>query len=59
MGEFVRLETGDGIGTIRLERPPMNALNTQIQEELREAALNWIEYHIERRLATRTMLETT
>ncbi len=38
MGEFVRLETTDGIGTIRLERPPMNALNTQVQEELRAAA---------------------
>ena len=39
MGEFVRLETKDGIGTIRLERPPMNALNAQVQEELREAAI--------------------
>ncbi|MBB2942093.1 enoyl-CoA hydratase/carnithine racemase [Actinoplanes lutulentus] len=38
MGEFVRLEVTDGIGTIRLERPPMNALNTQVQEELRSAA---------------------
>ncbi len=38
MGEFVRLETTDGIGTIRLDRPPMNALNTQVQEELRAAA---------------------
>ncbi|GAB1642711.1 enoyl-CoA hydratase/isomerase family protein [Krasilnikovia sp. MM14-A1259] len=38
MGDFVRLETTDGIGTIRLERPPMNALNTQVQEELRVAA---------------------
>jgi enoyl-CoA hydratase/carnithine racemase len=38
VGEFVRLEIADGIGTIRLERPPMNALNTQVQEELREAA---------------------
>ncbi|MEU4687729.1 enoyl-CoA hydratase-related protein [Actinoplanes sp. NPDC023714] len=38
MGEFVRLEVADGIGTIRLERPPMNALNTRVQEELREAA---------------------
>ena len=38
MGEFVRLEITDGIGTIRLERPPVNALNTQVQEELREAA---------------------
>ncbi|HEU4425705.1 MAG TPA: enoyl-CoA hydratase-related protein [Pilimelia sp.] len=38
MGEFVRLETGEGIGTIRLDRPPMNALNAQVQEELRAAA---------------------
>ncbi|HET8680548.1 MAG TPA: enoyl-CoA hydratase-related protein [Micromonosporaceae bacterium] len=38
MGELVRLETADGIGTIRLDRPPMNALNTQVQEELRAAA---------------------
>jgi len=38
MGEFVRLEIDDGIGTIRLDRPPMNALNIQIQEELRAAA---------------------
>ncbi|GGQ38526.1 enoyl-CoA hydratase/isomerase family protein [Couchioplanes azureus] len=38
MSEFVKLEIGDGIGTIRLQRPPMNALNTQVQEELRAAA---------------------
>ncbi|WP_067505556.1 enoyl-CoA hydratase/isomerase family protein [Actinoplanes sp. TFC3] len=38
MGEFVELETKDGIGTVQLRRPPMNALNTQVQEELREAA---------------------
>ncbi|OJF14134.1 enoyl-CoA hydratase/isomerase family protein [Couchioplanes caeruleus] len=38
MSEFVKLEIGDGIGTIRLQRPPMNALNTQVQEELRSAA---------------------
>jgi enoyl-CoA hydratase/carnithine racemase len=38
VGEFVRLETSEGIGTIRLDRPPMNPLNTQVQEELREAA---------------------
>jgi enoyl-CoA hydratase/carnithine racemase len=36
--DFVRVEITDGIGTIRLERPPMNALNTQVQEELRAAA---------------------
>ena len=38
MGEFVRLDIVDGIGTIRLDRPPMNALNAQVQEELRAAA---------------------
>jgi len=38
VGEFVRLEITDGIGTIRLDRPPMNPLNTQVQEELRTAA---------------------
>ncbi len=39
MGEFVRLEVEGGIGTIRLDRPKMNAINSQIQVELREAAL--------------------
>ncbi len=39
MGEFVRLEVEDGIGTIRLDRPPMNAINRQVQAELRAAAL--------------------
>ncbi len=38
-GEFVRLETADGVGTIRLERPPMNALSAQVQEEIRAAAI--------------------
>ena len=38
MGEFVRLEVADGIGTIRLDRPKMNALNVQVQEEIRAAA---------------------
>jgi enoyl-CoA hydratase len=38
VGEFVRLEVAEGIGTIRLDRPPMNALNAQVQEELRSAA---------------------
>ena len=43
MGEFVRLEVEDGIGTIRLDRPPMNALSVQVQEELRAAALEATE----------------
>ena len=38
MGEFVTLETDGGIGTIRLNRPPVNALNDQITAELAEAA---------------------
>jgi enoyl-CoA hydratase/carnithine racemase len=38
MGEFVTLEIADGIGTIRLNRPPVNALNDQLTGELAEAA---------------------
>ena len=38
MGEFVRLEVTDGVGTIRLDRPKMNALNVAMQEEIRAAA---------------------
>ncbi len=38
MGEFVRLEVSEGVGTIRLDRPKMNALNAQMQEEIRAAA---------------------
>ena len=35
VSDLVRLEVEDGIGTIRLDRPPMNALNAQIQEGCR------------------------
>ncbi|MCW2846695.1 MAG: short chain enoyl-CoA hydratase [Marmoricola sp.] len=38
MAEFVRLEVTDGVGTIRLDRPKMNALDAQMQEEIRAAA---------------------
>src|SRR5579862_8555234 len=38
MGEFVRLEVADGIGTIRLDRPPVNAMNDQLTSELASAA---------------------
>jgi len=38
MGEFVNLETDGGIGTIRLNRPPVNALNDQVTGELAAAA---------------------
>ncbi|MEU6268703.1 enoyl-CoA hydratase/isomerase family protein [Saccharopolyspora shandongensis] len=43
MGEFVRLEVDGEIGTIRLDRPPMNALNRQIEVELRETAIEAAE----------------
>jgi enoyl-CoA hydratase/carnithine racemase len=36
--EFVRLEVSEGVGTIRIDRPKMNALNAQVQEEIRAAA---------------------
>ena len=35
---FVRLEVGQAVGTIRLDRPPMNALNAEVQAELKAAA---------------------
>ncbi|HMG65706.1 MAG TPA: enoyl-CoA hydratase-related protein [Streptosporangiaceae bacterium] len=43
MGEFVRVEAapgaaGDQIATIRLDRPPMNALSTAVQAEIAAAA---------------------
>ena len=38
MGALVRLEVDEGIGTIRLDRPPMNALDIAMQEEIRAAA---------------------
>ena len=37
MGEFVNVNVTDGLATIRVDRPPMNALNAQIQRELSEA----------------------
>ena len=38
MGEFVNLETDGGIGTIRLNRPKVNALNDQVTAELAATA---------------------
>lgn len=38
MGEFVSVEVADQIATIRLDRPKMNALNGQVQQEIAEAA---------------------
>ena len=36
--EFVRLDVADGVGTIRLDRPKMNAISLQVQDELTLAA---------------------
>jgi enoyl-CoA hydratase/carnithine racemase len=47
MSEFVTVETGAdlpaGVGVIRLTRPPMNALSTQVQHELQVAAVEVTE----------------
>jgi enoyl-CoA hydratase/carnithine racemase len=37
MGEFVRLEVEEGVGTIRLDRPKMNAINDELTRDLAEA----------------------
>jgi enoyl-CoA hydratase/carnithine racemase len=36
--EFVKLEVDGGVGTIRLDRPPMNAFSRQVQEDLKACA---------------------
>ena len=40
MGEFVNLENDieSGVATIRIERPPMNAISMQLASELQEIA---------------------
>jgi enoyl-CoA hydratase len=38
VGELVRLDVEDGIGTIRLDRPKMNAINSQVREEIEQCA---------------------
>lgn len=38
MGEFVHVERDQAIATIRLDRPPMNALNAVVQDEIAAAA---------------------
>ncbi len=43
MGEHVRLEVADGVGTIRLDLPKMNALSAQMQDEIKAAALEAAE----------------
>jgi enoyl-CoA hydratase/carnithine racemase len=43
VSEFVRVEVEDGVATIRVDRPKMNALNEQVQEEIRAAATECAE----------------
>ncbi|MBK9738643.1 MAG: enoyl-CoA hydratase/isomerase family protein [Actinobacteria bacterium] len=38
MAEFVSIEVTEGVATILLQRPPMNALSLQMQREIRQAA---------------------
>jgi enoyl-CoA hydratase/carnithine racemase len=38
LSEFVRVEVADGIATIRLDRPKMNALSRKVQAEIADAA---------------------
>jgi enoyl-CoA hydratase/carnithine racemase len=40
VGEFVRLDVERGVGTIRLDRPPANAISRQVSDELRQAVLD-------------------
>ena len=39
MGEFVQVEVADRVATIRLDRPPMNAINPDLTRELAAAAV--------------------
>ena len=39
MGDLVRLEVEDGVGIIRLDRPPMNAINEDLTRDLYDAAI--------------------
>lgn len=38
MAEFVTVTNDDGVATLRLDRAPVNALNSQVWDELRDAA---------------------
>jgi enoyl-CoA hydratase/carnithine racemase len=38
VSQYVRLEVADGVGTIRLDRPKMNAISFDVQDGLRAAA---------------------
>ena len=41
MGEFVQVETDGSVATIRLDRPPANALARPVSEELWRPPMPW------------------
>jgi hypothetical protein len=43
----------------RLDRIERDKVSSEALQELREAALNWIEHNSDRKLKTRELLETT
>ena len=40
---FVRLEVSDGVGVLRLDRPPVNAMNVELQDQLGARAIEAAE----------------
>ena len=39
--DFFRLDVADGIGTVQIDRPPVNAMNRQVYRELRDLFLGF------------------
>jgi len=38
MTDYVKLEVADGVATLTVDRPPVNALNSEVQDDLRQVA---------------------
>jgi DNA repair protein RecO (recombination protein O) len=51
-------ELAERFASERLDHMPLEAAMKPPAKELREASLAWIEFHLEKRLATRELLET-
>ena len=58
VGDFVRLELHGAVGMIRLDRPPVNAINIQIHHELLEVAQQVAESGAIRARAARARLRS-
>jgi enoyl-CoA hydratase/carnithine racemase len=52
MSEFVHVDSDGTIATIRLDRPPLNALNAQLQDEIAAAAA-----HVDQCAGMRSFIE--